>query len=61
MLRMSVFEYRKIRHRQTDTNRRIRIKSMIEKLRAVVYTNEQNVKAEQSQVIEDALTEPQTD
>jgi len=50
-------EYRKIRHRQTDTNRRIRIKSMIEKLRAVVYTNEQNVKAEQSQVIEDALTE----
>jgi len=50
-------DHRKIRHRQTDTNRRIRIKSMIEKLRAVVYTNEENVKAEQSQVIEDALTD----
>jgi len=48
-------EFRKIRHRQTDTNRRIRIKAVIEKLRSVLYTDQQNVKAEQSQVIDDAL------
>jgi len=47
-------EYRKIRHRQTDTNRRIRIKTLLEKLRDILYTNK-HVKVEQSQIIHDSL------
>jgi len=47
-------EYRKLRHRETDTNRRIRIKNLLEELRTIIYTNK-NIKVEQSQIIQDSL------
>jgi len=47
-------EYRKLRHRETDSNRRIRIKNLLEELRTVIYPDE-SVKVEQSQIIQDAL------
>jgi len=47
-------EYRKFRHRLTDTNRRIRIKTLLEQLRTILYTHE-NRRIEQSQVIQDSL------